>query len=245
MLLTVIIVTKNPGEDIYPTLTSLKHLNDSSVEILLKDNSSDRELERVTQSFDLPNFRYIHQEDDGVYDAMNQALELARGKFVYFLNAGDQLLNGKFLKILKNADDQVGFYFGNMIFLYPFPRLIRYSNFINKYTVYLRRICHQAIIFRKEVFDKLGPFDTNLKVNADYLFIVQMIDQFRGKSLQHYLAIYKGGGLSYRYRPTKNENEYLHTKMREIFSAAELWLLNIVSKFVSFLVYLKNYNKPS
>ena len=155
MLLTVIIVTKNPGEDIYPTLASLKHLNDSSVEILLKDNSSDRELERVNESFDLPNFRYIHHEDNGVYDAMNQALELARGKFVYFLNAGDQLLNGKFLNTLKNADDEIGFFYGNMIFLYPFPRLIRYSKFINKYSVYLRRICHQAIIFRKEVFNKL------------------------------------------------------------------------------------------
>ncbi|MDX1642077.1 MAG: glycosyltransferase [Balneolaceae bacterium] len=245
MLLTVIIVTKNPGNDIYPTLASLKKLDNPTVEILVKDNSSDKSLERINQAFNFTNFRYVHQPDDGVYDAMNQALELANGEFIYFLNAGDQYLNGDLLDTLKNSDGQVGFYYGNMIFLHPFVRLSRYSNFINKYSVYLRRVCHQGIIFKKEVFERLGNFDTNLKINADYLFIVKMINQYKGKSLNRYVAMNKGGGLSYGYKPTKTEKRYLRKKMKEIFSAPELWVLSFASVIVAILVHLKNINKPT
>lgn len=245
MLLTVIIVTKNPGNDIYPTLASLKNLDDASVEILVKDNSSDKSLEKINDAFNFSNFRYVHQDDNGVYDAMNQALELANGEFIYFLNAGDQYLNGSLLETLENSANQTGFYYGNMIFLHPFVRLVTYSRFINKYSVYLRRVCHQGIIFKKEVFEKLGSFDTHLKINADYLFIVRMMDQFNGKSLNRFLAMNKGGGISYGYEPTKFEKKYLKQQMKEVFSAPELWLLSFASVIVAILVYLKNINKPT
>ncbi|WP_234571738.1 glycosyltransferase [Rhodohalobacter sp. 614A] len=245
MLLTVIIVTKNPGNDIYPTLASLKNLDDSSVEILVKDNSSDKSLSTINDAFHFSNFRYVHQSDFGVYDAMNQALEMANGEFIYFLNAGDQYLNGSLLETLRNSDDQTGFLFGNMIFLHPFVRLVRYSRYINKYSVYLRRVCHQGIIFRKEVFDALGNFDTNLKINADYLFIVRMMDRFKGKSLNRFLAMNKGGGISYGHKPSKTEKKYLTQQMKKVFSAPELWLLSFASIIVATLVYLKNFNKPT
>lgn len=245
MLLTVIIVTKNPGHDIYPTLASLKNLDDSTVEILIKDNSADKKIEGIAGTFNFSNLRYLHQDDDGVYDAMNQALGMAKGKFIYFLNAGDQYIDGNLLEILRNSDEETGFYYGNMIFLYPFVRLVKYSRFINKYSVYLRRVCHQGIIFKKEIFEKLGDFDTNLKINADYLFIVRMIDQFKGKTLDRFLAMNKGGGLSYGYKPTKAEKKYLRMKMREVFSVPELWLLSLASVIVAIVVYFKNINKPT
>lgn len=244
MLLTVIIVTKNPGNDIYPTLASLKNLDDSSVEILIKDNSDGKGLEGINEAFNFSNFRYIHQDDEGVYDAMNQALGFAKGKFIYFLNAGDQYIDDSLLETLKNSNEETGFYYGNMIFLHPFVRLAKYSRFINKYSVYLRRVCHQGIIFKKEVFESLGNFDTNLEINADYLFIVRMIDRFKGKSLDRFLAMNKGGGLSYGYKPTKAEKKYLRMKMRKVFSVPELWLLSLASVIVAILVYFKNINKP-
>lgn len=75
MLLTVVIVTKNPGSDIYATLASIMPLDDESVEVLIKDNSDDRSLEEINNSFQFINFRYEHSPDDGIYDAMNQAIK--------------------------------------------------------------------------------------------------------------------------------------------------------------------------
>lgn len=245
MLLTVIIVTKNPGDDIYFTLSSLKMLDDSSVEIVIKDNSSHNVLKSVNEIFQFSNLRYIHSDDDGIYDAMNQAIDEAKGNFIYFLNAGDLYLDCGLLDTLRNDDGQTDFYFGNIVNLLPFVRLIRYSKFINKYSAFLRRICHQSIVFKKEVFQKLGKFDTNLKVDADYLFSLRLLDNFNGQPLNKFIALYKGGGLSYDYKQTQQEKAYLRNKLREVYSSLEIWILSLASIVVKILVYIKNINKPT
>ena len=245
MLLTVVIVTKNPGSDIYATLASIMPLDDESVEVLIKDNSDDRSLEKMNECFRFTNFRYEYSPDDGIYDAMNQAIEMAHGKYLYFLNAGDTYIDCDLLKVLKVDDSKSDFFYGNIINLHPFAREITYSKYINKYSVYLRRVCHQAIVVKKEVFDELGLFDTNLSVNADYLFILRLFHQFKGKSIQKLISIYKGGGVSYDYELTKEEKKYLKNKMKDIYSAPELWGLSLASKMVKALVTLKNINKST
>ncbi|MDR9367043.1 MAG: glycosyltransferase [Balneolaceae bacterium] len=245
MLLTVVIVTKNPGSDIFATLASVLPLDDESVEILIKDNSDDTSIEEINGSFQFTNFRYVHSPDDGIYDAMNQAINLANGEYIYFLNAGDTYIDCDLLNILKNDQTEADFFYGNIVNLYPFARQISYSKYINKYTVYLRRVCHQAIVVKKDVFDQLGLFDTNLSVNADYLFILRLFDQFKGKSIQKLICIYKGGGFSYDYELTSKEKTYLRKELRKFFNPIELSLLSIGKILFSWMVSIKNFNKPT
>lgn len=245
MLLTVVIVTKNPGSDIYATLASILPLDDESVEVLIKDNSDDRSLQDVNRCFQFTNFRFEHSPDEGVYDAMNQAIKLAKGDYIYFLNAGDTYIDCDLLKILKEEDSETDFFYGNIINLHPFARQISYSKYINKYTVYLRRVCHQAIVVKKEVFDKLGLFDTNLSVNADYLFILKLFDRFKGKSIQKLISIYKGGGLSYDYKLSKEEKSHLKKELKKFYNPFELFILAIGKVALSWFVALKNINKPT
>lgn len=245
MLLTVVIVTKNPGSDLYATLASLLPLDDNSVEILIKDNSDDRSLGEVNHFFQFTNFRYEHSPDDGIYDAMNQGIKLAKGDYLYFLNAGDTYIDCDFLEILKTDDSESDFFYGNIINLHPFTRQTSYSKYINKYSVYLRRVCHQAIVVKKEVFDQLGLFDTNLSINADYLFILKLFDRFKGKSIQKLISIYKGGGLSYGYQSTPEEKRYLKKELKKFYNPIELFFLAIGKVVLSWFVTLKNINKPT
>lgn len=239
MLLTVIIVTKNPGEDIYPTLSSLKYLDAPSVEILLKDNSSDKKLERINEVFHFKNFQYISSADNGIYDAMNQALDKARGKFIYFLNAGDQYIDCNLLNILENDEGSTGFYYGDVIFIKPNVKLIRYTSFVNKYVIYLRTICHQGVIFRKEVFNKIGLFDTHLPVNADHLFLIQLANRFKGKKIDQFLSIYKGGGVSSEHQLSDSEKSYMNEQIEKTFTTPEIQILRFVSALISVLIFLK------
>lgn len=245
MFLTVVIVTKNPGTDIYQTLSSVLPLNDSSVEILIKDNSDKQDLKEINKCFQFTNFRYVHSDDNGVYDAMNQAIDLAKGKYLYFLNAGDTYIDCNLLERLQTGDSDADFYYGNIINLHPFARQISYSKYINKYTVYIRRVCHQAIIVKKEIFNKIGLFDTNLKVNADYLFILQLFDKYQGKALNRLITIYKGGGLSYGYKQTTTERNHLKRELKKFYNPVELLFLAIASSIFSVFIYLKNINKPT
>lgn len=243
MLLTVVIVTKNPGSDIYATLASIMPLDDELVEVLIKDNSDDRSLKEINHSFHFTNFRYEHSPDSGIYDAMNQAIGMARGKYIYFLNAGDMYIDCGLLKILKN-DSEADFFYGNIINLHPFTRQTSYSKYINKYSVYLRRVCHQAIVVKKEVFNELGLFDTNLTMNADYLFILKLFDRFKGTSIQTLISIYKGGGLSYDYELSPEEKAHLKKELKKFYNPLELLILAMGKVILSWFVSLKNINKP-
>lgn len=245
MLLTVIIVTKNPGVKIHSTLSSLQSLDDTKVEILMKDNSSDKKLARINEVFNFTNFRYIHAEDDGVYDAMNQAIQLAKGEFLYFLNAGDQYVPCSLLSTIKESSEEIDFFYGNVIVLSPFVRIIKYSRFLNKYSVYITGICHQGLVFRRKVFDALGSFDKNLKIHADYLFTLNLVDNYKGQYLKKFIALYKGEGISYKYKLPAGERKYLNSQLKNVFNALELKVLQLISILVSWIVYVKNINKPT
>lgn len=243
MLLSVIIVTKNPGNDLLATLASLHDLNQADAEIIIKDNSDNRDLECINRQFGFQNFRYIHSADSGIYDAMNQAIELAKGEFIYFLNAGDQHIPCGLLSTLKNLGGNYGYLYGNVINLMPFVRVIRYTRFMNKYTLYLKRICHQGLVFNRSVFENLGRFDTALTVHADFVLSLKMAKKYKGYKLNRFISIYQGGGFSTTYKLSKNEKAVIKSSLNEIFHAPEIIILNFLALIVQAIVYLKNLNK--
>ena len=240
MLLTVIIVTKNPGDDLFLTLASLLPLNHPNVEIIVQDNSDKEDLSDINSVFIFENFSFIHSHDDGIYDAMNKALLRASGKYVYFLNAGDQYININLPHLLREADDSIGYFYGNVIVLHPQTKFIRFSKYVNKYLVYLKHLNHQGIIFNKSIFQVVGFYDTDLKVVSDFLLILRMSKHFRGKKIQKFLSIYKGAGVSYQYRLTEGEKKLLKSRLKEIFNPAERFILLILTLMIKFVLFIKN-----
>ncbi len=55
---------------------------------------------RLLEGHTYPQLKFISQKDDGIYDAMNKAIQLAKGKYLLFLNAGDHLYNSKALEFV-------------------------------------------------------------------------------------------------------------------------------------------------
>lgn len=242
-LLTVIVVTKNPGDDIYLTLSSLLPINNENVEIIIKDNSDKQDLSNLNNEFQFKNFTFIHRKDTGIYDAMNDALDHASGRYLYFLNAGDQYYDSGVDKFLETADQKFGYFYGGFINLYPFPRVVNYTRYMNKYAVFLKFICHQGIIFHRRVFEKLGYYDTNLGVESDVLLITEMVSKFKGQRLKNYLSIYKGCGISTMYESSPEERKYYLEKRNEIYNKFELGLLNFALAVTQFIVRVKNFSK--
>lgn len=239
MLLTVIIVTKNPGIDIYPTLASLKCLDGPETEILIKDNSSDRSIEKLSEMFAFQNLRYIHSADEGIYDAMNQALNKAKGEFIYFLNAGDQHVDCSLMNHLTENPSEIDYLYGDVIKLEPASTIQRYSRNMNKYLVYLKRICHQAIVIKKSVLEEIGGFDTSLTVTADHLLIVQTVEKFKGFKISGVLSIYQGGGFSHQQPITDTERLHFQREVAKHFSAMEIAILNPLRFIVDKLAAIK------
>ena len=243
ILLSVIIVTRNPGDDIYLTLSSLLPLNRKNIEIVLKDNSDVEDLSSINDTYQFENFTFIHREDQGIYHAMNDAMNEASGKYFYFLNAGDQYYECDLDIFLAGANDKYAYFYGGFINLYPFPRLVTYTRFMNKYSVYLKCINHQSVIFHRRVFEQLGGYNTFLKVESDFLLITEMVCGFKGKKFHNYITIYKGGGFSTTYTSSKEQLDYYKKRKDSLYNFFELALLRAMVHVVKGFVLVKNYRK--
>lgn len=121
-LYTIITVTKNNFEGLKKTAASIDKQNFDRYEWLVIDGESTdgsvdflRDRRSETRSEKFP-FRFISEADEGIYDAMNKGIEDAQGRFLLFLNAGDQLASEKILETLAPyADKLPDFIYGDAL----------------------------------------------------------------------------------------------------------------------------------
>jgi hypothetical protein len=110
---------------------------------------------------------------------------------------------------------------------------------MNKYLVYLKRICHQAIVIKRSILEEAGGFDTSLAVTADHLLILYTVEQFKGFKIPGVLSIYKGGGYSHQQPVTDTERRHFQREVSKHYSAIELAILNPLRSFIDKLAAMK------
>ncbi|RAS07150.1 acetyltransferase-like isoleucine patch superfamily enzyme [Ensifer adhaerens] len=94
-LFTVLIATFNAAEDLPATLRSIADQRRDDIECIVVDGGSkDSTLEIIRAYYPHVVTRFISQKDDGLYDALNKGLLLARGKLIGIVGAGDCYLPG-------------------------------------------------------------------------------------------------------------------------------------------------------
>lgn len=91
-LISVITVVYNGSSQLCATIESVLRQKRSDIEYIIFDGGSTDGTCDVLHSFDDQLDYWISEPDAGIYDAMNKAINLARGQFIYHLNIGDRLL---------------------------------------------------------------------------------------------------------------------------------------------------------
>ncbi len=172
-LFTIITVCYNAEKYIEDTMRSVLQQEFDNFEYIIKDgNSHDDTLRCVHSTLDgEERARIISAPDNGIYDAMNIAVEQAKGEYLFFLNAGDCFCNSEVLK--KTAAflsvHKADILYGNIVQIDEKGKSVRkYGNIYKKKFFYLTGdcICHQAIFGKRELFAE-KKFDTNYKICAD------------------------------------------------------------------------------
>lgn len=105
-LLSVIVPICNVGEYLEQCLNSLAGQTADSVEyILIDDGSSDNSPEILKRYAEKnPKFRVITQQNQGVSQTRNNGIELARGKYIGFVDGDDWIEPQMFEKLLNAAE---------------------------------------------------------------------------------------------------------------------------------------------
>lgn len=99
-LFSIITVTYNAAATLPATLKSVKEQTCTLFEHIIMDGvSTDRTLKLAIDA-GIPQARIYSSPDKGIYDAMNKAMDAAKGDYLIFLNAGDSFHSPDTLELL-------------------------------------------------------------------------------------------------------------------------------------------------
>ena len=225
-LFSIIIVCLNSGQKLLDTLESVMRQSYQNYEIIVKDGmSSDGSLEQAQSRYRDNRIQICRKKDSGIYDAMNQATELARGEYYLFLNTGDNLYAENVLgKIARAIEEKTGGHrnfgknknaaviYGN-IYNKSLDSIIYSSPEINDFTCYRNIPCHQTCFYHRSLFDARG-YKPEYNVRADYEHFLWCF--YEKKAVMYYVPVvvaeYEGGG----YSETKENKRLSARQHRQI-----------------------------
>ena len=196
MRISVIIATWNSEASIDQCLRSvLEQL--LPVEVLLVDGgSSDRTLE-IVRRHEGRLTRWVSEPDQGVYDALNKGVRLARGDYVYILGSDDCLADPEALLRLLDGGHGADVIYGEIVVKDLRGRLRRSQPLSLTRFRYQMPFSHQAVLVRREL---LIAFPFGKSVASDYRHLYTLyIQGARFQQVPTPVAIYALGGLSDRH----------------------------------------------
>lgn len=194
MRLSIITVNLNNKSDLKITIDSIKSQSFKDFEYIIIDGgSTDGSLEVIKQNSDIVDF-WISEPDQGIYDAMNKAINIAVGEYCFFINSGDYLYSNDILLKIFNKGIEADLIYGNVIFAL---HDVIYDGFFD-YTKFLyKNICHQSIFYKRKVLLENNLFDTKYRLLADYVLNIQLfINDFKIYYIDEIISVYQGGGQS-------------------------------------------------
>lgn len=182
-LITIITITYNAAGCLRPTLESLASQTYGEFEHLLIDGASTDNTLQIARELSTPGMRILSEKDDGLYDAMNKGLSMARGKYVLFLNAGDAFhSNATLARYAEEAEAGRDIIYGDTVIVdserrvkgprhLTAPRLLTYKSYAKGMLV-----CHQAFMVKRELAPK---YDMQYRFSADYDWSLECIRRSR------------------------------------------------------------------
>lgn len=230
---SILIVCLNPGDKLKTTLDSVREQTYKNYEVIIKDGlSTDGSVEYAKEAAaDFLALSIIEKQDAGIYDAMNQAVLAAHGKYIYFLNCGDILYDERVLenvhRLIYENPFETGIYYGN-IYERITGNIVASNPKLDAFGCYRNVPCHQACFYDRKLL-MAHPFETKYRVRADY---EQFLWCFFTKDIQGgvsfvygdiLIADYEGGGFSETRRNRKISAIEHKEIVRKYMSAGDVW----------------------
>jgi len=184
MKVSIVTITYNSEKTLKETIVSVLNQTYKNIEYIIVDGNSGYQTICIIKSFGDKISKFISEEDDGVYDAMNKGLKLATGDIVGILNSDDVYFDDKVIdKVVKkfkkeNSDSVYGdLYYVKGNDLNDVVRYWRSSDFKQGRFKKGWHPPHPTFFVKKDIYEKYGYFDLNMKVSADFELMLRLLEK--------------------------------------------------------------------
>ena len=188
MKISIITATYNSIKYLSDVLKSIQQQTYQNIEYIVIDGgSNDGTIEYLQQSNLI--IHIISESDKGIYDALNKGIRLATGDIIGFLHSDDILASPQTIENIVR-DFTIPFWggkvefsdivYGDLVFVdqNDTNKIVRYWKSQPFKPKILRRGWmppHPTVFMRREVYEKHGLYNTDLKCAADYDFLLRIL----------------------------------------------------------------------
>lgn len=233
---SIITITYNASRFLRKTIESIVNQVNKDFEYLIVDGGSKDKTTAIICQFDNLYFSscneamqrestcsdkilWISEPDNGLYDAMNKGLRLAKGEFVWFINAGDKIYSTETLQQVVDAIDQnpdTDVVYGQTLIIGQDDEVlgerhrIAPANLTKKSLLDGLVVCHQSVIVRRSIAPQ---YDLGYKLTADYDWMCRVLDASRKNVyIDDYLSKFQTAGLSSQRRKQSLKERFVIMK---------------------------------
>ena len=230
-------------EDCILNVINQKAIN---VEHLIVDGGSNDGTLEVIQHFakEYPHIRFLSEKDNGQSDAMNKGIDLAKGKFISFLNVDDYYEEGSLKDVLSkiSSSNNLDFLVGNcnvwdndggLIYVNK-PKKLKTTYLLSGY--YLP-VNPSAYFYKRELHDKIGKYDVNNHFVMDIDFLIRASLKVR---LKYYDVTWGNFRMLENTKTVSDQSEGLATKRKYHLYRKYLKHVGVTKRLE---VYLIRFNK--
>ena len=182
---SIITVCLNEAETIERTINSVLAQNYPHIEYFIIDGGSIDGTIKLADKYTEHGVTLLSEKDNGIFDAMNKALNLTHGDILYFLNADDYFYNNNVVSFAAKCfvDNQDIEILSGKIKFFNVPKIngktYHRDNFLfkNKLELYKNPNGQQCIFSRMTVFERIGNFNLSYPLCADYEWLIRAINK--------------------------------------------------------------------
>lgn len=196
MKISIVTINYNNAEGLRRTLASVAVQTYHDIEhIMIDGGSSDESVDIIKEYVNqcvMYDVLWVSEKDNGVYHAMNKGIRKATGDYIQILNSGDILAAPDVtermvaalstLNLQHSTENEVPILYGNMLKSYDGKTIINKDTCgSGMYTpesflyFYKGTLNHDCAYIRRDLFDKYGLYNEDLKICSDWEWYVKAI----------------------------------------------------------------------
>lgn len=204
MMLSIVTINYNDCQGLERTLNSVSYQKSKDIEhIIIDGGSTDCSKDIIKAYAEKAPYKvlWVSEPDKGIYNAMNKGIRMATGNYIQILNSGDVLATDDVVKkmiceleVLNISEGKsIPILYGNMIKDFSNGKLIRDTCGSKSYSpesflyFYLGTLNHDCAYIRRDLFEKYGYYNEDMKICSDWEWYVRAI--ILGKEKTYYTNI--------------------------------------------------------
>lgn len=175
MNLSIITITRDNPKDLIRSYNSYNcYFNKPNVEIIVIDGSTTNSSIENTIVRNVKNLKIFKEKPTGITNAFNAGIQYAKGEWLIFVNAGDELINQNLETLVEgNKNDLV--YGISEIYNSETNKIVGFQGkSISNWPPSRMPFNHQSAIYRRTIFSKYGLFDPKFKLGMDYEHLLRL-----------------------------------------------------------------------